>query len=936
MNLLQKILIIDDETTNLKILSLMLDGLYDVRTAVSGEEALQITESFIPDIILLDIMMPGIDGYEVCRRIRADRILSEAKILLISAKNRLEDRLKGYDVGADDYVAKPFDEEELRAKVKAFARLNEEEHQRKQLNRRLLLRQQDIPNMLWDCDNDFRFTYMDENSEALLGHPPEDLLGKPIADCLLPEEMAEFQMKFRDDINNSSKNVHGLTLDFVAADGSIVPLQVFADAVFLDDGSPDGMVGIFRDMGAFSQLIGGKSDIVGKMAIRVDSRCRLVFLEESIRRYMGGELDEKNEAPDFLKYLVDPTLKDLLLFSFDQKEDVPFPVEIKLTEDDGSKHHFTVRFEYRQEGPWLEGNLIPVGAGDKLDLVSQEMDNRDQKLKDQEEVLNKAVLIDADMQESILTDARNLSAEILDLIKSLESYAFPEEGSFDLEEFGRFLYNHNLAIYSENLRLLGNKIHGLKGNCGFLMSEAKLLCHRMEEITRPLAEHELVLSQSLSRLMKQFIFQIEEMLDQFQKNPEVNISVEDWLQKIDRALDQSKTFLGDKADRFAKLIGERSLDHGEIRKRKKEEYLSVSLEGYELLAEKVKDMFYSLTGSLIGEQLIQAGNLYNQFLNTHQQIKKIPLNLTRYERLVPKLATDYDKEADFFFENLQVKADREFWNVVHEILNHVLKNAVIHGLETPEERRIQNKEPTGKVTVELKEDALHILLSVLDDGRGIDKKKIAEKAVKDGLITPEQLEQMPEDEIPNLLFIQGMSTADSVDDNAGRGVGMNAVQEAMNELQGSCRIETEPGRGCSWNFSFAKSNVSLPCVIIAIDDFHLAIPEDYVESFIDYSEQAVVTVNQEPTYKYNDGLVPLLDSITLFEKEVGGSRHDKGSIVILKNKREKKAMVISDILDHLILPVLPLPKVYRDVPIYQGIAIYNNIPVQVINVENLI
>jgi signal transduction histidine kinase len=118
-----KVLAVDDDARNLRILDEILCDEFQVAHAVNGDEALTKAQTFKPDIILLDIMMPGIDGLEVCRRLRADARQRFVKIILVSGKARLEERLQGYQAGADDYVTKPFDDEELRAKVKVFARL---------------------------------------------------------------------------------------------------------------------------------------------------------------------------------------------------------------------------------------------------------------------------------------------------------------------------------------------------------------------------------------------------------------------------------------------------------------------------------------------------------------------------------------------------------------------------------------------------------------------------------------------------------------------------------------------------------------------------------------------------------------------------------------------------------------------------------------------
>ena len=123
----RKVLIVDDVSTNVLLIKRILEADYTIKTAQSGEEALDILPGYRPDIILLDIMMPGLDGYEVCRQIRNERRYAFIKIILVSAKTLIDDRLKGYEVGADDYVTKPFVKRELLAKTNVFARLKHEE-----------------------------------------------------------------------------------------------------------------------------------------------------------------------------------------------------------------------------------------------------------------------------------------------------------------------------------------------------------------------------------------------------------------------------------------------------------------------------------------------------------------------------------------------------------------------------------------------------------------------------------------------------------------------------------------------------------------------------------------------------------------------------------------------------------------------------------------
>jgi signal transduction histidine kinase len=133
----QIILAVDDEPKNLKIISLSLSDQWELLLAPSGEAALETMESNKPDVVLLDIMMPGKDGYQVCRELRARPELKFMKIILVSGKSLLEERLLGYEAGADDYITKPFVPEEMSAKISVFARLAKAERTLDQLNRNL-------------------------------------------------------------------------------------------------------------------------------------------------------------------------------------------------------------------------------------------------------------------------------------------------------------------------------------------------------------------------------------------------------------------------------------------------------------------------------------------------------------------------------------------------------------------------------------------------------------------------------------------------------------------------------------------------------------------------------------------------------------------------------------------------------------------------------
>jgi two-component system sensor histidine kinase/response regulator len=118
-----KILAVDDNVIDIMTIERLLSGHYDLRTASTGEQALNVAAEFRPDIILLDNMMPGLDGGDVCRQIRSDSRLRHTKIIMISGKSLVSERIEGYQAGADDYITKPFNEDELLAKIRVYLRL---------------------------------------------------------------------------------------------------------------------------------------------------------------------------------------------------------------------------------------------------------------------------------------------------------------------------------------------------------------------------------------------------------------------------------------------------------------------------------------------------------------------------------------------------------------------------------------------------------------------------------------------------------------------------------------------------------------------------------------------------------------------------------------------------------------------------------------------
>ena len=171
-----KILIIDDDNNNLTFLSELLGKEFELATAENGFEGLAIAETFKPELILLDVMMPEMDGYEVCKALRAHADLASTKVLFLSAAVQMKKKLKGYQVGGDDYICKPFNVEEIIAKIKVFMRLKYEEEivkpgetaPNEKLLGPLYKIKKDLPNLFYVCaESPYCHVYSDSEKSGV-------------------------------------------------------------------------------------------------------------------------------------------------------------------------------------------------------------------------------------------------------------------------------------------------------------------------------------------------------------------------------------------------------------------------------------------------------------------------------------------------------------------------------------------------------------------------------------------------------------------------------------------------------------------------------------------------------------------------------------------------------------------------------------------------
>lgn len=261
--------------------------------------------------------------------------------------------------------------------------------------------------------------------------------------------------------------------------------------------------------------------------------------------------------------------------------------------------------------------------------------------------------------------------------------------------------------------------------------------------------------------------------------------------------------------------------------------------------------------------------LQDPFLNLHHitrdlqdeimQVRLVPIRqiFDRFPRMVRDLAKRLDKEVQFVVEGAEVELDRTIVDDLAEPLVHLLRNAIDHGLEPPDERVREGKPPVGTVRLLARRERAYVHISVTDDGRGIDTERVRRKAVALGVVGDDESREMTDEEIIRLITLPGMSTVERATDVSGRGVGVDVAKTKIESLGGTLQIHTRRGHGTSFNLKFPLTLAIIKALLIRCAGEIFAIPVANIVETVDVVPAEIKWVQQQETLLLRDSVVPL-------------------------------------------------------------------------------
>ncbi|MDX6520401.1 MAG: two-component system, chemotaxis family, sensor kinase CheA [Gaiellales bacterium] len=288
------------------------------------------------------------------------------------------------------------------------------------------------------------------------------------------------------------------------------------------------------------------------------------------------------------------------------------------------------------------------------------------------------------------------------------------------------------------------------------------------------------------------------------------------------------------------------------------------------------------------------------------QVRMIPVEVVflRFPRLVRDLSGKLGKQVELVLTGRETELDRTVVDTLGDPLVHLVRNSLDHALEPPEERRAAGKPETGTLEIAARHAGGNVVITVRDDGRGIDPARVAGKAVERGLIPADQAGSVDMVRAVELLFSPGFSTAEQTSDISGRGVGMDAVRTAIRELGGALVMTSELGQGTCVQIRLPLTLAIMPALLVEAGGTPLAIPLDRVERTLNLSQQVVRLVTGNPMLVLSDGVLPLLE----LSQALGYPGSDAGAYVVIARGNDRRlALVVDDLVGQRELVTRPLP-----------------------------
>lgn len=306
------------------------------------------------------------------------------------------------------------------------------------------------------------------------------------------------------------------------------------------------------------------------------------------------------------------------------------------------------------------------------------------------------------------------------------------------------------------------------------------------------------------------------------------------------------------------------------------------------------------------------------------KLRMVPVDtvFNRFPRMVRDVAKSLNKKVDLVVTGADTELDRTVVDEIGDPLVHLLRNSIDHGVEPIDDRVATGKSETGTVWLRAFHSGNHVFIEIEDDGRGINRQKVLQTAIKKGIVREEQAERMTDDEVAALLFASGFSTADKISDISGRGVGLDVVKTKIESLGGVVAVESKPGKGTKFSVQLPLTLSIISAMLIRVNDEKYAIPLSSIVETAVIRKNSIRNVQGVPLLDYRNSVIPLVSLAQIYQvPDNGQPERDETEIVIIKKGEKMAALSVSELIGQQEIVLKNLGKYLNNVFAVSGATI---------------
>jgi two-component system chemotaxis sensor kinase CheA len=349
----------------------------------------------------------------------------------------------------------------------------------------------------------------------------------------------------------------------------------------------------------------------------------------------------------------------------------------------------------------------------------------------------------------------------------------------------------------------------------------------------------------------------------------------------------------------------------------------------ELVINKTRLEQIGLTHRLtdLVETIEQMDRVTTDLQTVVMKVRMVPVGqvFNRFPRMVRDLSRELNKEINLIVQGEETELDRTVIDEIGDPLVHLLRNSVDHGIEHPDERQAKGKNPVGEVRLIARHEGNNVIILVEDDGKGINPEVIKKKAVSKGLITQQEADKMDANEAVRIVFLPGFSTAETVTDVSGRGVGMDAVKNKIESLGGMVDVETKINEGSKFKIRLPLTLAIIQALLVKVSEEIYAIPLGSIDSTINITHEDIKTIQNQEVILLRGQIIPIIHLANVLN--VPGQSEEKQEelfVVIVHLGEHKAGIIVDNLIGQQEIVIKSLGKLLAGIKVMAGATILGN------------